>query len=60
MSKAIYCKKCRQKTVHEEFNDRSVSGGKILTGYLTGGTSLLFTGVRKGKGYYCIACGTVN
>jgi hypothetical protein len=60
MAQSKFCKTCNRKTVHEEFKDQAISGGKIVTGYLTGGLSLLATGVRKGKGLYCISCGTVN
>lgn len=60
MAKSRNCTHCNRVTVHEEFNDKSVSGGKIAGALLTGGWSLLATGVRKGKNHYCIICGTVN
>jgi hypothetical protein len=54
------CSTCKKDTVHQEFKDQSISGGKLLAGFLTGGASLLATGVKKGSGWYCLRCKTVN
>jgi hypothetical protein len=51
---------CGRVTVHQEFKDQSISGGKLIAGFLTGGVSLFATGVKKGSGWYCVVCGTVN
>ncbi|PWK17061.1 hypothetical protein LV89_04512 [Arcicella aurantiaca] len=59
--KSQKCKNCGRVTVHQEFDDKALSTAKIVGGYLlTGGLSMLLTGVRKGKNYYCCICGTVN
>ena len=60
MAKAKKCSYCKRETLHQEFEDKSVSGGKIAGALFTGGLSLLATGVTKGKKYYCAICGTVN
>lgn len=60
MAKSKNCKHCKRDTVHEKFEDQSISGGKLIAGFLTGGVSLLATGVKKGSGWYCAVCGTVN
>ncbi len=60
MAKSQYCKNCKRDTVHQEFDDKAISGGKIAGAFLTGGLSLLATGVKKGKNHYCAICGTVN
>lgn len=60
MAKSKHCKHCKRDTIHEEFDDKAISKGKIAGALLTGGWSLLETGAKKGKNYYCIICGTVN
>ena len=48
--KSQKCKTCGRVTVHQEFDDKSLSTAKIVGGYLlTGGLSMLLTGVRKGE-----------
>ncbi len=54
--KSCYCKNCKRKTVHQEFDDKSISGGKIALGMIL--TGLPIFGVRKGKNYYCMMCGS--
>lgn len=58
--KSQKCKTCGRVTVHEQFDDKSISKGKVGIALLTSGVSLLFTGISKGKNYYCCICGTVN
>lgn len=58
MAKSKHCKYCKRETVHEEFEDRAISTGKIISGVLLTGLPLF--GIRKGKNYYCMVCGTVN
>jgi hypothetical protein len=59
--KSKNCKTCGRTTVHQEFDDKALSKAKIVGGYLlTGGISMLFTGIRKGKNFYCLSCGGVN
>lgn len=60
MAKSKYCKTCKRETLHQEFDDKAVSGGKVAGALFTGGWSLLATGIRKGKNHACVACGTVN
>ncbi len=54
-TKSANCKTCKRKTIHEEFDDRAISGGKSVALFL-------FTGLpiplRKGRNYYCKVCGT--
>jgi hypothetical protein len=52
------CSTCKTDTVHQEFKDQSISAGKILIGIAL--TGLPVFGVRKGSGYYCLRCKTVN
>jgi hypothetical protein len=56
-TKSAYCKTCKQKTVHQEFEDRAISGGRIAAGMLLTGVPIF--GVRKGKNWHCGGCGGV-
>ncbi|MDZ7897472.1 MAG: hypothetical protein U5N85_05515 [Arcicella sp.] len=58
--KSQKCKTCGRVTVHEEFDDKSISKVKSGLALMTGGWSLLATGLKKGSNYYCCICGTVN
>jgi len=59
VAKQKYCKHCNRETLHEEFENKSVSAGKVFLGLASAGLSLFATGVKKGKGYYCTLCKTV-
>ena len=53
------CSTCKKDTVHQDFKDEAISGGKVALALLTGGVSLI-GGIKKGNGWYCLRCKTVN